>query len=172
MESINVISRSAQEVGINAVVDFPDFAGYQDQLYGGTFDMAINNFGSGLSSTVWTYYDWLLRHPIAEQMTNGNFGRYDNQVAFDLVDQLDKTRSDDTEAMQAVLSQLQELQLTELPAIPLWYNGAWYQANTSVWTNFPTAAESTPKSLPITWGGWWELGGLMTLTQLQQAGGE
>jgi peptide/nickel transport system substrate-binding protein len=172
MESINVISRSAQAVGINAIAEFPDFGGYQDQLYGGTFDMAINNFGSGLSSTVWTYYDWLFRHPITEQMTNGNFGRYDNQAVFDLVDELDKTRSDDTEAMQAILSAIQEIQLTELPAIPLWYNGAWYQANTSHWTSFPSSVEGAPKYVPITWGGWWELGGLLTLTVIEPVAAE
>jgi peptide/nickel transport system substrate-binding protein len=167
MESVNVIARSAQAVGINVEPEFPDFGGYQDQLYGGSFDMAINNFGSGLSNSPWTYYYWYFRYPIREQMNNGNFGRYDNQVVFDLVEQLDKTMPSDTEAMQEVMSALQEATLVDLPAIPLWYNGLWYQANTSVWGNFPSILEGRPAFFPCTWGGYWELGGLLTLTELQ-----
>jgi peptide/nickel transport system substrate-binding protein len=167
MESINVISRSAQAAGINLEVDFPDFGGYQDQLYGGTFDMAINNFGSGASNTVWTYYNWLFLTPIQEQMTNGNFGRYDNQAVFDLVEQLDKTPPSDDAAMQTVMSAIQEIQLQEMPVIPLWYNGMWFQGNTSVWTNFPSSEEGAPKHWPCVWGGYWQLGGLLTLTELE-----
>jgi peptide/nickel transport system substrate-binding protein len=167
MESINVIARSAQAVGINLEPEFPDFGGYQDQLYGGDFDMAINNFGSGLSNTPWTYYDWVFRSPIADQMTNGNFGRYDNQAAFDLVDQLDKTPPDDQEAMQEVMSALQEIQLQDLPVIPLWYNGAWYQANTGTWSNFPSAVDDAPHYFPITWNNYVQFGGILALTELE-----
>ena len=167
MESINVIARSAQAVGINVEPEFPDFGGYQDQLYGGTFDMAINNFGSGLSNSPWTYYDWLFRSPIRDQMTNGNFGRYDNQEVFDLVVQLDKTPPEDKAAMQEVMSALQEIQLKDLPVIPLWYNGAWYQANTSVWGNFPSAVEGAPKYFPVVWNNYVQFGALLALTELE-----
>lgn len=170
MESINVIARSAQAVGINLEAEFPDFGGYEDQLYGGTFDMAINNFGSGLSNTPWTYYDWVFRNPIQERMTNGNFGRYENQEAFDLVVQLDKTPPDDTEAMQEVMAALQEIQLQDLPMIPLWYNGAWYQGNTSVWSNFPSAVEGAPKYFPVLWNNYVQFGALLALTELEPAG--
>jgi peptide/nickel transport system substrate-binding protein len=169
MESINVIARSAQAVGINLEPEFPDFGGYQDQLYGGAFDMAINNFGSGLSNTPWTYYDWVFHSPIAEQMNNGNFGRYDNAEAFDLVDQLDKTPPDDQEAMQAVMSALQEIQLRDLPLIPLWYNGAWYQANTNTWSSFPSDAEDAPKYFPVMWNNYVQFGGILALTELAPA---
>jgi peptide/nickel transport system substrate-binding protein len=169
MESINVIARGAQEVGINLQTEFPDFGGYQDQLYGGTFDMAINNFGSGLSNTPWTYFEWFFRSPIQEQMTNGNFGRYDNQEAFDLVDRLDKTPLDDTEAMQEVMSALQEIHLTDLPAIPLWYNGAWFQGNTTAWSNFPSDAEGAPKYFPVVWNNYIQFGALLALTELEPA---
>jgi peptide/nickel transport system substrate-binding protein len=167
MESINVIARSAQAVGINLVPDFPDYGGYEDQLYGGTFDMAINNFGSGLSNTPWTYFEWVFRSPIAERMTNGNFGRYDNQEAFDLVDQLDKTPLDDKETMQEVMSALQEIMLQDLPTIPLWYNGAWYQGNTTHWSNLPSDREGAPHYYPITWNNYVQYGFLLALTEMQ-----
>jgi len=164
MESINVIAAGAQAVGINLTADFPDYGGYEDQLYGGTFDMAINNFGSNISNTPWSYYSWFYRDPILERMTNGNFGRYDNQAAFDLVDQLDRTAKDDEAGMQEVMSQLQEIGLTELPAIPLWYNGAWFQANTNRWTNYPSSEGS--QNYPITWNNMIQYGFLKALTEL------
>lgn len=167
MESINVIAAGAQAVGINLQPEFPDFGGYQDMLYGGNYDMAINNFGSGLSNTPWSYYSWYFRDPILEQMTNGNFGRYDNQAAFDLVDQLDRTPKDDTEAMQAVMSQLQEITLQDLPAIPLWYNGAWFQANNSHWSNYPSSEGA--QIYPITWNNQIQYGFLKALTELEPA---
>ncbi|RME76931.1 MAG: ABC transporter substrate-binding protein [Chloroflexi bacterium] len=169
MESIRVVASSAQAVGINLEPDFPDFGGYSDQLYGGTFDMAINNFGSNMSNTPWTFYDWLFRNPITEQMNNGNFGRYDNQEVFDLVVQLDKTPIEDVEGMKAVMSDIQRIQLTDMPAIPLWYNGAWAQWNSTYWTNWPSAEEGAPKYLPITWNGYWNMTGLLMLTELQPA---
>ncbi len=167
MESINVISAGAQAVGINLEPEFPDFGGYQDQLYGGSYDMAINNFGSNVSNTPWSYYSWYFRDPILEQMTNGNFGRYDNQAAFDLVDELDRTPKDDEEAMQAVMSQLQEISLADLPAIPLWYNGAWFQANTNYWNNYPSA--EGPQYFPITWNNMVQYGFLQSLTEIEPA---
>lgn len=167
MESIRVIATSLQAVGIDAEVEFPDFGGYQDQLQGGTFDMAINNFGSQVTNTVWTYYSWLCRDTILPQMTSGNFGRYQNQAVFDLIDQLDLTATDDLAGMKAIISQIQEHLLVDMPAIPLWYNGAWFQANTSVWTNYPS--EDGPHVFPITWNGWWQMGGLMTLINLEPA---
>jgi peptide/nickel transport system substrate-binding protein len=170
MESINVIARSAQAVGINLEPEFPDYGGYADQLYGGTFDMAINNFGSGVSNTPWTYFEWVFRSPIQEQMGNGNFGRYDNQEAFDLVDQLDKTPLDDTAAMQEVMSDLQEILLRDLPTIPLWYNGAWYQGNTTHWTNLPSSVEGAPHHFPITWNNRVQYGFLLALTEMEPAG--
>jgi peptide/nickel transport system substrate-binding protein len=170
MESINVIARSAQAVGINLEPEFPDFGGYEDQLYGGTFDMAINNFGSNLSNTPWTYFEWVFRSPIAERMNSGNFGRYENLEAFDLVDQLDKTPLDDKEAVQEVMSALQEIMLQDLPAIPLWYNGAWYQGNTAHWTNLPRDVEGAPHYYPITWNNYVQYGFLLALTEMEPAG--
>lgn len=70
--------------------------------------------------------------------------------------------------MKKVTSQLQRIQLTDMPVIPLWYNGAWAQANTSVWTGWPSA-KGENQAAPITWRNWWELGGVQTLAQLRPA---
>lgn len=169
MEAAKVIASSAQAVGINLQTDFPDFGGYWDQLTGGTFDMAINNFGSQMSNTPWTFYFWLFRNPITPKMNDGNYGRYNNPQVFDLVVQLDKVPVGDTEGIKKVISQIQRIQLTDMPAIPLWYNGLWSQWNEAYWTNWPSAADGAPKYLPCTWRGYWNMTALLMLTELKPA---
>jgi ABC-type transport system substrate-binding protein len=170
MEAIRVISESAQAVGINLINETPDYGAFTTALFGGTFDTSLYNPGN-LSNTPYTvYYSWF-NHPILETMPNGNFGRYDDPELLGLVDQLGRTQADDIPGMQAIISQIQALQLAELPYIPLWYNGIWAQYSNAVWTNWPTAGEGTPKSIPCTWNEYWQRGGLMTLTTIEPVEG-
>lgn len=169
MESIRVIAEGAQAVGINLQPEFPDYSGYADALHTGNFDMAISNEAQ-MSNTPWTYYNWLFNHPIQETMTAGNYSRYDNPEVFDLVEQLDRVPVDDIEGMKRVISQIQRIQLTDMPAVPLWYNGLWAQYNTTYWTNWPSAEEGAPKYPPSTWRGYWNMGAVLMLTELKPAG--
>jgi peptide/nickel transport system substrate-binding protein len=170
MESIKVIANSAQAVGINVQPDYPDFPAYLDARLSGTFDMAIDN-QEQLSNTPWSYYDWMFQNPIADiaTMQDGNYGRYDNPKAFALVDQLDKTQINDVEGMKAITSELQRIQLTDMPLIPLWYNGMWAQYSNAVWTNWPSAAEGDNHFLPTSWRGYWNMTAIRMLTELKPA---
>jgi peptide/nickel transport system substrate-binding protein len=170
MESIKVVSSGAQAVGINLAPDYPDYGAYLSARLGGSFEMAIDNQAQ-LSNTPWRYYDWIYQNPLAdiETMQNGNYGRYDNKEAFDLVDQLDKTQIDDAAGMKTIISKLQRIQLTDMPMVPLWYNGMWSQVNTSVWTNWPSSAEGANHWLPSSWRGYWNMTGIRMLTELKPA---
>jgi peptide/nickel transport system substrate-binding protein len=165
MAAIDVIATSAQAAGINIKAATPDYGAWNTALQGGTFDMTLNNW-AGMSNTPWTLYNLLFRHPIQDQMQSGNFGRYNNQQMFDLVDALAKIPVTDEAGMKAACSQIQTLILTDMPMIPLWYNGLWAQWSESTWTNWPNE-NSTKPTLPVTWSGYWQLGGLMTLINLQ-----
>ena len=167
MESIRVISSSAKAVGINLEPDFPDYAAYADARNSGTFEMMIAN-DAQISNTPWTYYDWMFQNPIADIATlqNGNYGRYDNQEAFDLVDQLDQVPVDDIEGMNAIISQLQRISMTDMPLIPLWYNGAWAQYSNAVWSNWPSS-ETDNHNLPVTWRGYWNMTAIRMLCDLE-----
>ncbi len=70
--------------------------------------------------------------------------------------------------MQAITSQLQTIQLTDEPIIPLWYNGEWSQVNNSVWTNWPS--DTTYHVQPATWNGYWQMGAIYMLTNIKPAG--
>ncbi len=167
MAAIDIIAKSAQAAGINIKAVTPDYGAWNTALTSGTFDMTLNNWAS-MSNTPWTLYNLLFRHPIQETMGSGNFGRYNNQKMFDLVDALAKVPTNDVAGMQAVCSQIQELMLTEMPMIPLWYNGLWAQFSNAVWTNWPTDGSGS-SALPTTWSGYWQLGGLQTLIELKPA---
>jgi peptide/nickel transport system substrate-binding protein len=165
MEAINVIATSAQAAGINIQAVTPDYGAWNTELQGGTFDMTLNNW-AGMSNTPWTLYNLLFRHPIQEQMQSGNFGRYDDQEVWDLVDELAKIPVTDEAGMQAACAAIQEKMLAEVPMIPLWYNGLWSQFSNSTWTNWPSEDSAAP-TLPTTWSGYWQMGGLQTLINLE-----
>jgi peptide/nickel transport system substrate-binding protein len=111
----------------------------------------------------------MFRLPVQDTQSTANFGRYENKKAWDLVQQLDKTPTDDVAAMRKITSQLQRIQLSELPVIPLWYNGAWAQANNSVWTGWPSAKDGDSHIMPVTWRNYWEMGSILMLTELKPA---
>lgn len=168
MEAIRIISESVQAAGINLQTEFPDYGGYIDQRNSGTFDMMIAN-DAQMSNTPWTYYNWIFMSDVENVGTiqNGNYGRYDNQEAFDLVAQLDQIPVDDLEGMRAVMSDLQRIQLTDMPLIPLWYNGLWAQYSNAVWTNWPSSADDANHYLPATWRGYWNMTGILMLSELE-----
>lgn len=169
MEAARVIAEGAQAAGINVEADFPDAGALDDARATGDFDLILNNW-TELSNTPWTYYDYVFRQPVQDQMLSGNFGRIENPEAWDVVQQLSRTPSDSPEFAE-VLAELQEIHLTEMPMIPLWYNGLWAQYNTSVWTNWPSAESGSPDHFPSTWGGFWQMGGLHTLANIELAAG-
>ena len=168
MEANKIIVNGLRAVGINASSNFPDYGGYIDQRNQATFDMMIAN-DAQMSNTPWTYYNWMFQHPVKDIATlqNGNYGRYDNQAAFDLVDQLDQVKVDDLAGMKAVMTKLQTIQLTDMPLIPLWYNGAWAQYSNAVWTNWPASDDTANHYLPVTWRGYWNMTSILMLCDLK-----
>lgn len=168
MEAIRVVAEGAKAAGINIKTEFPADTAIQDMREAGNFDMILNNERQ-IDNTPWTYYDYVFRLPIQERQTTVNFGRYENQAAWDLVNQLDKTKVEDQEGMKRITSQLQRIQLTEMPVIPLWYNGLWAQASNAVWTNWPSSADGAPKHLPTTWRGYMQRGAIKMLADLKPA---
>jgi peptide/nickel transport system substrate-binding protein len=167
-ESARVVAEGAKAAGINLESATPADTVVQDMRESGDFDLILNNERQ-MDCTPWTYYDYVFRLPLQEQQTTVNFGRYENPEAWKLVNQLDATRIDDVAGMQAITSQLQRIQLTEVPVIPLWYNGLWSQASSSTWTNWPSADGGGPTVVPTMWRGYLQRGAIKMLTELQPA---
>ncbi|SDR25820.1 ABC transporter substrate-binding protein [Thermostaphylospora chromogena] len=170
MEAARVIANSAKNAGIDITPVFPEYPKLTEDRASGDFDLFINNERQ-LGSTPWLYYDYIFRLPIQEKQNTTNFGRYENKKAWELVQQLDQTKLDDTQGMTEILSQIQEIQLEEMPVIPLWYNGLWAQMTSSTWTGWPSSQGDAPKNPPVLWRNWIEMGGIYTLTNIRPVNG-
>jgi peptide/nickel transport system substrate-binding protein len=168
MASIQSIAQSAKKAGIRIHTAFPSYNDRTDKLQKGNFDLAIAN-DAQMANTPWAYYNWMFRQPIQAVQNAGNDGRYKNAKLWSLVQQLDATPTSSVKAMKSIISQIQTIQLQDLPIIPLWYNGVWSQASNAVWTNWPSAATGSPHYVPCTWRGYWNMGAVLMLTELKLA---
>jgi peptide/nickel transport system substrate-binding protein len=145
MEAARVIAENAREAGINVTAEFPDAATLDDMRTSGDFDLVLNGW-AGVSNTPWTYYNYIFSMPLEEMQWSTNFARHENDEAWDLVQQLARMSIDDPE-FAGVVSELQEIHLTEMPVIPVCHNGMWSQVSNEVWTNWPSDAADTPGGL-------------------------
>jgi peptide/nickel transport system substrate-binding protein len=161
----DVIIASLKAVGINAEARIADYNTRTAALQKGDFDLAVVN-DVQLGSTPWTYYDFMFRQPLQDPAAkNRNYGSYSNADAWALTQQLDKTAVDDVAGMQAITSKLQKISLTDMPIIPLWYNGAWSQVSNGGWTGWP--ADGGLQVYPVTWNGYWQMSAINMLTQIK-----
>jgi peptide/nickel transport system substrate-binding protein len=166
MAAIQSIAQSAKKGGIRITPSFPSYNDRTNKVQTGKFDLAIAN-DAQIANTPWAYYNWMFRQPILATQVAGNDGRYKNSTIWSLVQQLDATSISNAAGMKKIISKIQTIQLQDLPIIPLWYNGAWSQANNNVWTNWPSAAAGSPKYMPVTWDGYWNMGAVLMLTTLK-----
>lgn len=161
-QAAEVIADSAAQAGIEVVSETPSSQEVDERRNSGDFELVMNNWND-LQNTPWTYYDYLFRQPVQETQQNANFSRYVNDEAWELVQELGRTAVTDP-AIQEPLSRLQEISLTEMPAIPMWYNGLWSQVSNEHWTNWPTG-DGAP--FPTTWSNFWEKSAIGWLAQIE-----
>jgi len=162
-----IIQNNLRKVGIYAEAQFPDFGAYAQMIDSGEYDAAINNFGSFAAPSPYSLLYWAYgRWPPGIWV--GNLGRYNNPQLMDLIQRLGNLHPDlQKNEVKAVLRQIQEILLKEMPALPLWYNGYWFLASEKYWTGWPS--EDNPYAVPIIWNGQWQHGGLLVLLHLRPA---
>ena len=171
MQAETLIAADAKLAGININPTHPDYNTVVADRNGTdkaapAFDLVINN-DVQIGNTPWTYYDYIFRQPeiAAGPARNRNYEQYDNATAWALVQKLDQTPVEDTATMKTICSQLQKIQLTDTPIIPLWYNGERSQVSNNVWTNWPS--DKGAQIQPATWNGYWQMGAIYMLTNLK-----
>jgi peptide/nickel transport system substrate-binding protein len=166
MTAIQMIADSAKDAGIRITPAYPDFNALVEERNTGKFELALNNEVQ-IGNSPYTYYEYMFRLPIAATQTTRNFQRYSNQRAWNLTVQLNKTPSTQAAKAKAIHKQLQQIMLTDLPVIPLWYNGMWAQYNTRYWTNFARANGQGLQNTPSTWNGYINMTGIDALAKLR-----
>jgi peptide/nickel transport system substrate-binding protein len=170
MEALTIIQTQLAAVGIQVTPTYPAAADWTNAQVQGKFDLTLNN-AAAISNTPWSYYNWMFYSDLADIPTTqgGNFDRYNNPALFALVAKLGQTPTDDLTDMQSVISQIQTIQLQNLPIIPLWYNGAWAQMSTANWTNWPGSGDGQAHYYPVTWNGYWNMTAILMLANLKPA---
>ncbi len=168
--AIQNISNQLNAVGIHVTPTYPQYSVRESDLINGTYDMAIDN-NAGPDSTPWSYFQRVYNLPIlAKQGATLNWERYTDPKAWALVQEAGRTPLSNGAKLDSIYSQLETQFLQALPQIPLWYNGAWFQAQSTVWAGYPSALNKNDQYTPVMWGGW--LGNMTTvyaLAQIQRA---
>jgi peptide/nickel transport system substrate-binding protein len=132
----------------------------------GNYQMVIN-VGATLGSTPWSYFDTVYQLPLAKDQSGGqNTERFSAPADWSLVQEAAATPLTDTTALDGIYANLEQDFLQQLPEIPLWYSGAWFQANTGYWANYPTSTSRDDDYTPVMWAGW--LGATTTVLALAQ----
>ncbi|MFN2340051.1 MAG: ABC transporter substrate-binding protein [Halanaerobium sp.] len=149
MQAIDVITNNAEEIGLNITSDFPDSSLFTHKRYNRDFDMILAHFQTSLTSTPFDYWNAVANSNIhGDQITNGNWGSYDNPELFEMIERFNKIL--DEEEKQEIASEIQTILLTDMPTVPLWHNGMWEQSTENNWTNWPTS--ENPYGIPVSGG--------------------
>jgi peptide/nickel transport system substrate-binding protein len=163
MAGVQVISQELNQIGIKIQPDFPQDPARNADLTNGSYDLALDNNAS-LDSTPWSYFQRVYDLPIAKQQTAQlNWERYNSPADWALVQQAGTTPLTDTATLSGIYNKLESDFLQQLPVIPVWYNGAWFQGSTKYWANYPTSGTSN-EATPIMWYGY--LGAMTTVYAL------
>jgi peptide/nickel transport system substrate-binding protein len=166
VNAATMICQQLAKVGVHASV-VAEAAGRRDaDVAEGAYDMVIAN-GPGPGPTPWTYFGSVYRLPILSRQDQGfNDERYSDPAAWALVQEAAVTPPSARQATARIYGQLEADFLQDLPEIPLWYSGAWFQANTSHWQGYPSSTTRGDEYTPVMWPGW--LGSMTTVYALAQ----
>jgi peptide/nickel transport system substrate-binding protein len=163
MQGIQVIQQELSQIGINIQLIYPQYPARTANLTNGTYDLALDN-NAGLDSTPWSYFQRVYQLPIqAHQTAQLNWERFSSPSDYALVQQAGTTPTTDTAKLKTLYSQLEKDFLQQLPVIPVWYNGAWFQGSTKYWQDYPQSGTSD-QNMPVMWGGY--IGAMTTVFAL------
>jgi len=159
-----LIGQQLGKVGVHIDVMAVPVAERDHDVADGNYDMAIVD-SAGLGATPWSYFDSIYQLPLPAAIAGGdNTERYSSTADWGLVQEAAGTPLTDTTALQGIYANLELDFLEQLPEIPLWYSGAWFQANTKTWQNYPLSTSKDDRYTPVMWRGW--LGATTTVLAL------
>jgi peptide/nickel transport system substrate-binding protein len=161
------IARDLSDVGIKTTAVFLDAAEVDATRESGDFDLQINN-RSGLTNSPWSHFRHLFELPVRDTQRLANFSRWEDETAWELTQELATLATDDPHYPE-VIAELERIAMRDLPAIPIWYNGAWSQACNAVWTGWPTGNDGEAGTYPSFWNEMWGLGAVKMLTEIRRA---
>ena len=141
MAALQVVSQSAKAVGIDVNTNFPQAPVVTTAVQTGDFDMALWYVSGVGPASPWARFRDMMDDrgvPDMGQPAFWDYSRYNNP---DVAQLLDKAGAATSAAdKKAAYAELDKIFMQDIPGIPLMYRPLlFYEFNTSVWTNFPTA---------------------------------
>lgn len=161
-----LLGQQLGKVGIKVSVHAVPLATRNTDVANGDYDMVIN-FDPGVASTPWEYFNAIYQLPLGpEQRQGANTERFSAPADWALVQEAAGTPLTDTTALDGIYANLELDFLQQLPEIPLWYAGAWFEASTAHWQDYPSNMSGKDQYTPVMWAGW--LGSTTTVLALAQ----
>jgi len=149
--SVQIISQNFQDIGLDTVVETPEFGAWLSNLQSADYDVSIGWGTAG--NTPYNYFRNLLLSDLIsdEGVANAElWHRWTSEEADELLNAFTST-ADDAE-QQDIVDQLQMLYVENVPAIPLFPGPTWYEYTTYRFTGFPTEdnyyAQGSPWDAP------------------------
>ncbi|HTT88659.1 MAG TPA: ABC transporter substrate-binding protein [Acidimicrobiales bacterium] len=154
MQAATDLSAQLTKIGIHVTAKSVPLDTRDADLSQGNFDMAIAE-DAVVSPTPWTYFDTIYHLPINTVQDQGlNIERFSDASAWALVQQAAATPVTDTALLRSIYAVVEADFLQELPVVPLWYSGAWFQASTAYWEDFPASTSRLDQNTPMMGPGW------------------
>ncbi|HYQ74164.1 ABC transporter substrate-binding protein [Cellulomonas sp.] len=136
----NSLKDDFDALGIQVTVETPEFPTLEQDRLVGNFDMTFG-VRAGQCSMFQNYDEPLgsaNTAPIGERATT-NEVRWSDAHTDDLLAQLAGTP--DADEQKPIVHQLQQVMVDEVPFIPLWYGGKWFEFTTKNVTGWPSAED-------------------------------
>lgn len=145
IQTCKVLKDNLAAVGITLNLQTPSDTGWYNQLQTGQYDMSLTY---GLNAyNPWFYYDSVLSSantaPIGKPASS-NFERWSNPTTDQLLQSYQETT--DKAKQKQIINQLEQLMVTQVPLIPLFYNANWNEYSTKNFVGWPDA--SNPYATP------------------------
>ena len=136
----NSLREDFADLGIAVTVDTPEYAALEQDRLTGNFDMTFGVRGGTCS--MFQNYDEPLGSantaPIGENATT-NETRWQDARTDELLASLAATP--DVAEQQPIVHELQQIMVDQVPFVPLWYGGKWFEFSTRHATGWPSAED-------------------------------
>ncbi len=154
MAAATALSGQLNKAGIHVSAKFVPLASRNADLSDGNYDIAIAE-NTGICPTPWSYFDSVYHLPVSAVQNPGiNAERFSDPSAWALVRQASTTPITDMTLLRSIYAVIEADFLQELPVVPLWYSGAWFQASTAYWKNYPASTSRQDQYTPMMGSGW------------------
>ncbi|HWE62291.1 MAG TPA: ABC transporter substrate-binding protein, partial [Chloroflexota bacterium] len=151
--SLEVVRSDLQQVGIGLTVENLSQNDYQSRIYNGQFDLAYDTDTVG-PNPYYTYQNVLFSGNSAPigKAASSNYERWMSPQTDALLKQFAGTT--DSARQHAIVNQLQQIMLQDVPVIPVTEGVSWYQWSTKQFAGWPTQQNPYANPAPYNTPDW------------------